>query len=136
VQVVATVVLKGMEEVLLMDTILNSELLQNVAPDTATLSGALPPTRYARHGLSNPFFDPLVWYLADAVMQGSGRIYSWEYKNEYIDEDGGGLGDGYYYGYALPDGRNTGRGYNSAYGNAFGCGYGFSGSRLRRALHF
>ena len=97
---------KGMEEVLLMDTTLTSELVQTAAADTVTLSGALPPTRYARHGLSNPCFDPLLWYVADAVMHDFGNRY----------------GDGFSYGNGK--GGSFGYGYQQLHGDAYGDGYG------------
>jgi hypothetical protein len=53
--------------------------------------------------LSNPCFDPLLWYVADAVMHGFGS----------------GNGNGY------GNGRGNSYGYGYGFGDAWGHGYGY-----------
>ena len=72
---------------------------------------------------SNPFFDPLVWYMADAVIHSEGVIYypyygnGHSYGNRYGNCYGAGAllthyGDGQGYGDGHGDGRGKGTGYH------------------------
>jgi hypothetical protein len=71
------------------------------------------------------FFDPLVWYMADAVMQGRVSFVTRENHfgdgEGYGDNEGGGNGSGYCYTYGHYS--PTGRGYGYSYGEATGNGF-------------
>jgi hypothetical protein len=71
---------------------------------------------------TSKFFDPLIWYLADAAMWGYGDSY----EHGYADDDDSN-GDGSGYGYALYPGDGCcgiGCGTSQLYGNIIGCGWG------------
>jgi hypothetical protein len=91
---------------------------------------------------SNPvstFFDPLTWYVADAVMYGLGYCNGYEYS--YDDHSG----DGGNYGYAMYlDGGSSGIGCGTSglYGSLIGCcwgdgdGYGSGGKAAGYRHHY
>ena len=91
--------------------------------------------------LSNPYFDPLVWYVADAVMHGFGYGINptFYYGNGSSYTYGHENGNGYGYGPSVSWLYGNGKGYGSFYGNPVGGsrggGVGYEG-RLRRGIHF
>jgi hypothetical protein len=73
---------------------------------------------------TSKFFDPLVWYVADAVMQGTGKCRGDRHTNSIAKSDSVGHGAGY--GDPLCEGEPSGSGYGSESGNGLGSGYGTS----------